>query len=100
MSSPALTKTRIALSALMATATLATSWLAGSLALAENKSDDSSTATGVTGNTTPATGSPTPTVQQSRDAGKKKQPGSQATFTPTRKATVTTAPSQTRTKGS
>ncbi|HEY3546614.1 MAG TPA: hypothetical protein VGK17_11045, partial [Propionicimonas sp.] len=62
MSSPALSKTRIALGMLMATATLATTGLAGSLALSRNHTTNRDTANNTAGGTT----APASTTRQSK----------------------------------
>ncbi|HEY3546997.1 MAG TPA: hypothetical protein VGK17_13055 [Propionicimonas sp.] len=91
MSSPALSKTRIALGMLMATATLATTGLAGTLALSRNHTTNSDTANNAAGGTT----APASTRQ--------KHPKPAATgqsFTPASKPSTTTRPSHTKTTGS
>ena len=87
----ALTKTRIALSMVMATATLATSGVAASLALARNHAVERTAAADVT----QVTDKGSVTV----DAGRRKTTPS-ATFAPTAKARPSAAPSHTTTKGS
>jgi hypothetical protein len=105
MSSPALTKTRIALGVLMATATLATTGVAASLALAQNESDRS-TAAEVAGNDDQTAGSEEPTARaphsaRSKTTNSKQQPATKkATFAPAAKPTPATKPVHTKTKGS
>jgi len=94
MSSPALTKTRIALGMLMATATLAVTGVAGSLALAHSQTTARDSAGGVAGTTEEPSSIPKSRSSHSRSTTTK--PG----FAPTRKASPATAPSHTQTKGS
>jgi len=94
MSSPALTKTRIALGMLMATATLATTGVAGSLALAHSQTTARDSAGSVAGTTDQPTSTPTSRSKHSRSTSTK------PSFAPTRQASPTTAPSHTKTKGS
>ena len=92
MSSPALSKTRIALGMLMATATLATTGLAGTLALSRNHTTNSDTANNAAGGTT----APASTRQ-----GKHQKPEATGqSFTPASKPITTTRPSHTKTTGS
>jgi hypothetical protein len=94
MTSQALTKTRIALGMLMVTATLATTGVAGSLALARSQT----TARDTAGNTAGAAGTPasTPTSRSTHHRPASAGP----TFAPTSRATTAPAPSHTKTKGS
>lgn len=92
VSSPALTKTRIALGMLMATATLATAGVAGSLALAHNQTTARDTASSTAG----ADEQPAPTSRSTHRRPATASPS----FAPASKASSTTAPSHTKTKGS
>ncbi len=93
MSSPALSKTRIALGVLMATAALATTGLAGTLALSRNHTTNSDTAANsAEGSTVPASTTQRTKHQRPTAGGK--------SFTPASKPSPTTAPSHTTTKGS
>jgi hypothetical protein len=91
MSSPALSKTRIALGMLMATATLATTGLAGTLALSRNHTTNSDTANNAAGGTT----APASTRQKHQ-----KPAATGQSFTPASKPSTTTRPSHTKTTGS
>lgn len=91
MSSPALSKTRIALGMLMATATLATTGLAGTLALSRNHTTNSDTANNAAGGAT-APASPRQKHQKPTATGQ--------SFTPASKPSPTTRPSHTKTTGS
>jgi len=93
MSSPALSKTRIALGMLMATATLATTGLAGTLALSRNHTTNSDTANNAAAGTT----APESPARQ----GKKQRPTATGpSFTPASKPSPTSRPSHTKTTGS
>ncbi|HEY3337753.1 MAG TPA: hypothetical protein VGK18_04575 [Propionicimonas sp.] len=89
MSSPALSRTRVALGILMATATLATTGIAGTLALSRH-TGDSDTAEKASGGTT------TPATQRVRH----QKTTTTGNFSPASKPSSTTAPSHTKTKGS
>lgn len=93
MSSPALSKTRIALGMLMATATLATTGLAGTLALSRNHTTNSETAANP-GGVAAAPASTTARAKHQKPAA----PGTN--FTPASKPSATPAPSHTKTSGS
>lgn len=96
MSSPALTRTRIALSALMATATLATAGMVTSLAIADSQKNGGAADTNVDSAADQAPAART-------DRHKTTRQGS--AFAPTRTATTAPpspkpAPTHTKTKGS
>lgn len=93
MSSPALSKTRIALGMLMAAATLATTGLAGTLALSRDHTTDSESAA------EPAAGTTTP-VSTTPRAKHQKPSSSRQNFTPASKPSATPRPSHTKTSGS
>jgi len=93
MSSPALSKTRIAIGMLMATATLATTGLAGVLALSRSHTTNSDTANNAAGGTT----APASTTRQAKH---QKPAASGQSFTPASKPSPTTRPSHTKTTGS
>ena len=93
MSSPALSKTRIALGMLMATATLATTGLAGTLALSRNHTTNSETA----GNPAGVAAAPVSTKARATHQGPA-SPG--PNFTPASKPSATPGPSHTKTSGS
>lgn len=78
---------------LMATATLATTGLAGVLALSRNHSTDSDTANTAAGGTT----SPASTTRQSKQ---QKPTATGQGFTPASRPTATTGPSHTKSSGS
>ena len=94
MSSPALSKTRIALGMLMATATLATTGLAGTLTLSRNHTTNSETAAN------PAEGTTTAPVSTKARAKHPKPAAPGQSFTPASKPSATPAPSHTKTSGS
>ncbi len=83
---------------LMATATLATTGLAGVLALSRNHSTDSDTANTAAGGTT----SPASTTRQSktRQSKQQKPTATGQGFTPASRPTATTGPSHTKSSGS
>lgn len=97
MSSPALTKTRLALGVLMATATLATTGLAGTLALSRNQTTNSDAAANTAGTTAP--GSPTQRTKHQKTTGTGNTSAGQ-NFTPASKPSTTSGQSHTKTKGS
>ncbi len=93
MSSPALSKTRIALGMLMATATLATTGLAGTLALSRNHTTNSDTANNAAGGTMEP-------VSATRQGKHQRPTATGQSFTPASKPSTTTRPSHTKTTGS
>jgi len=93
MSSPALSKTRIALGILMATATLATTGLAGTLALSRNHTTSTDTAANSAGGTKAPASTTTRTTHQ-------KPAASGQNFTPASKPSPAPKPSHTTTSGS
>lgn len=99
MNSPALTKTRIAVSALMATATLATASIATNLALSRQAKEES-----VAAPDTSVTVEPVPRGENDDESEhvSRKQRTSRSTtgFAPVQQAGTSSGPSQTRTKGS
>ncbi len=106
MSTPALSRTRIAVGAVMATATLATAGLAGSLAVAQSAKQEA--ASPVVSETVP-TGQGSTAAQKSRtsddsDDRPAAKPAQQKTttsgFGQSKPAQTSNQPSQTRTKGS
>lgn len=105
MNSPALTKTRAAVSALMATATLATAGLATSLAIARHDLSESTaapdtTASAAPGNTVSVGEDSNEHVQTAQRSTKHRTSKSTTGFAPTQQAGTTSSPSHTRTKGS
>lgn len=97
MNTPALTKTRVAVSALMATATLASAGLATTLALSRHQTQESVAA-------------PDTSVRLNEDSHDQAQPAQGSTkhrtsrnttgFAPSQQAGTSSSPSHTRTKGS
>jgi hypothetical protein len=105
MSTPALSRTRIAVGAVMATATLATAGLAGSLAVAQSAKQE--LASPAVSETVPTDqGSPTHKTRSTDDgddrpAAKPAQPKTTTSgFGQAKPAQTSKQPSQTRTKGS
>lgn len=102
MISPALTRTRIAVSALMASATLATATLATSLALAQDRKDDTTSAT--TSGSTSTTRTPRSTVGTHDHPRPSSHSQRTATSNPgfgqASQSSNASQPSHTRTKGS
>ena len=97
MSSPALTKTRAAVSALMASATLATAGLATSLAIARHDQSESVAAP----DTTVSVGEDShDQVQTAQGSTKHRTTRSTTGFAPSQQAGTSSSPSHTRTKGS
>ncbi len=97
MNVPALTKTRVAVSALMATATLATTGLATSLAIAQH---DRSEAAATADTTVPVGEAPQDQGQTAQAPTRHRTSRTTTGFAPSQQAGTGSAPSHTRTKGS
>lgn len=100
MNSPALSKTRVAVSALMASATLATAGLATTLALVRHEKEETSAAPDSIVNVAQDSSGSSPTSQSSHTSKKQRTSHSSTGFAPAKQAQPASGTSHTRTKGS